>query len=101
MAHRTTTPSQRNRVTEVLEEEQPARADIELLNDGSVLLTLWRDGELRYHPYLMRRLGRRGDTVREAKRTATGWSEFTGPANYAILPREGSDSDTRAWMEGS
>lgn len=92
------TNSQRDKMTAILEEEAPARADFELLDDGSLLVTLWRDGQVRWSPYLMRRLGRRGETLLEARRTATGWSEFTGPAdNMPRFPRD-SDEATTSWM---
>lgn len=94
------TKTQRDRMTEILETEQPARADFELLDDGSLLVTLWRVGEVRYSPYLVRRLGRRGELMREAKRSATGWTEFTGPVDVRpphIMPR-GDDPAVTGWM---
>lgn len=98
------TKSQLNILTATLEEYHPPRADMELLEDGSFLMTLYRHDiepdRGRVRPWRYIRLNRRGSLFREAVRNGNNWDEYTADAHslhgWAGMPRSYSAVDR--WM---
>lgn len=89
------TKSQLRKLTETLESNNPSRADVELLDDGTLYIALY--GEEVRRPYCLRRWDRRGSILRQACRSATGWTSFTGPSGDRP-PTRGDDEAVRDWV---
>lgn len=87
-----------------LRDFSPCRADLELLDDGSLLITLYRyrhtPSRRRMQVFMMTRVTRHGATCREAIRHSDTWDEFTAPPGslegWAGMPR--SDAAVTRWM---
>lgn len=104
MPHDRPSKSQLKKLTATLEEYKPPRADIELLEDGSLLVLLYRHefepSRGTQKPWRYVRFNRRGSLFREAVRNGESWDEYTADANslngWAGMPR--SNGAVRRWM---